>query len=88
MEVKKQSYPQQHLLLQLVAIGAALHPLPQTVMLLGKEGCRKEALQMLVATYRRIARKVCKRMFYQHYALKHAVYSSNLPNSFNISHRV
>ena len=68
MEVKKQSYPQQHLLLQLVAIGAALHPLPQTVMLLGKEGYHKEALQMLVATYRRIAKKVCKRMFYQHYA--------------------
>ena len=64
MEVKKLSYPQQHLSLQLIAIGAALHPLPQTVMLLGKEGYHKEALQMLVATYRRIARKVCKRMFY------------------------
>ena len=66
MEVKKQSYPQQHLLLRLVAIGAVLHLLPQTVMLPGKEDYHKEALQMLVATYQQIARKVCKRMFHQH----------------------
>ena len=69
MEVKKQNYPQQHQLRRSIAIGAALHPLPQTVMLLGKEDYHKEALQMLVATYRQIARKVCKRMFYQHIKL-------------------